>query len=329
MKQIMKKILSEKEVIPIVKKEFPKMKEIKSIEKLNSSRKNSNNFLINTKYGKYVIRNFLDNIKSNEMEKICKSLEYCKKNKIKVSKPIKTKKGKFIENKNNIYLVKYVSGKEFSGNEKEIIDLAENIAKLHIVLSKIPKSYYFIKNNSKYKLLDKKELKKIKNLIQQKQNKDKYDNLIFDEISFIENCLVKLNVIPNTRNKIKKQFIHSDLNPENVIFNGGKVAAIIDFDSLRMGNVIEDIVQCSFRFAIFKSKSTVIIKRKILIFLEHYNKLNPIELNFDEYVLVMLKITLSKISFLTNQRYIHNSNLWINDLKKFISFAKICQKLIQ
>ena len=39
MKQIIKKILSEKEVIPIVKKEFPKMKEIKSIKKLNSSRK--------------------------------------------------------------------------------------------------------------------------------------------------------------------------------------------------------------------------------------------------------------------------------------------------
>ena len=55
MKSTQKIILSKKEILPFMNREFKQIKDVTIVKKLNSSKKNSSNFLINSKQGKYVI----------------------------------------------------------------------------------------------------------------------------------------------------------------------------------------------------------------------------------------------------------------------------------
>ena len=128
----------------------------------------------------------------------------------------------------------------------------------------------------------------------------------------------------NVKNKFKqKQLIHHDLHPDNVIFNNNKLQAIIDFNSMRKGFVIQDISFAFFRF-INISKLKDIRKEKI-IFIQTYIKYNKIEID-EELVDEFFKYEiLKRLSFIIRKKYFHNSVRWIKDFEKNIVYLKNIQ----
>ncbi len=126
----------------------------------------------------------------------------------------------------------------------------------------------------------------------------------------------------------KKQLIHGDLHPKNVIFSNNKVKVILDLNSMRNGLKIEDVVFASFRFGSYYTNDI----KKIMISMETfvqtyllYNYLDDVELKYFHFFLKHM--ILSRISFLLKKRYFQNSNLWKKDLMKHLKSLKIADKI--
>ena len=150
----------------------------------------------------------------------------------------------------------------------------------------------------------------------------------FNELGIKQSILDYQNSNIIKKLNLKKQLIHGDLHPKNVIFSNNKVKVFLDFNSMRKGLKIEDVMFSSFRFASFYSSDT----KKILISMEtflktylSYNKLDTVEL--ENYHYFLKHMILSRISFLLKKRYFHNSNLWKKDLTKHLNSLKIVEKM--
>ena len=303
---------------------------IEKIKMLNTVGLNSRTFLIKTNKDEFLLKKFLDKTKPLEMERVCNILRFCIKHNQNVLEPILNVDKKFVDKKNRLYLTKYYHGKKFSSSPNEIINLAKNLSQLHKVLQKVPNSYYFIRDSSDYNLINHTEVKKIKGIIRNKKNKDKHDNLINARIDFLEDCILNTKDTPKHKTLLKKQFIHNDLNPDNILFQKDGTSVIIDFGSLKIGNIMSDVVFCSFRFSIYNTTSLKKIKKRILLFLENYKKNNNYgHLEFDEYIKILLKIILGKISFLLRQKYFQKSDLWTKEILKFFEQMEICLKIFK
>ena len=145
------------------------------IKTLDQKESNNQNFLISSKKEKFVLHIINENIRATQIEKICKILKFCNDEGAKVQLPIKNTKGKFVNEKLFAYLTRYTDGKPSSGKNSELINLAKHLAKLHSVLAKCKIPYTFRMNRSFYQILDQKEIKKIKNIINKKSKKNVFD----------------------------------------------------------------------------------------------------------------------------------------------------------
>lgn len=301
---------------------------IKKISKIKHTDNNSKNFLIVSSNGSFVLK-IINEAKPEQLTQICKILNHCHKNNIPVLKPIKNKQKKFVDCDTKSYLTKYQKGIKFNGSKKQLKSLATNLAKLHVILNNIPIKYNFRTNQKYWKIINSKDLLKIKNSILKKSN-DKLDDKILQDIDLIIIALKKSEKIKLSlpKSKFKKQLIHHDIHPDNIIFNDNKVVAILDFNSMRKGLQINDVAFASFRFATFKSSNINNVKRSLKIFIDTYKQyyeLDKKDIEFLNYYI--LDQIMSRLSFILQKRYLANSNLWINDYDKFIKLLKIALKL--
>jgi Ser/Thr protein kinase RdoA (MazF antagonist) len=304
---------------------YPNLGTIKKISEINHNNINSNNFLILTTKKKYVLRIFSDQSPPIKTEKICEILNYCKKKGIKVSSPILNKNKKYVDPLKRIYLTNYEEGGKFNGNRDQLKDLAKNLALLHKCLSTNKINYNYRTNQKFYKILDLNEFKIIIKKIDKKKNLDSVDKKIMKNFEILKKSIEENSTaFQNVKNKFKqKQLIHHDLHPDNVIFNNNKLQAIIDFNSMRKGFVIQDISFAFFRF-INISKLKDIRKEKI-IFIQTYIKYNKIEID-EELVDEFFKYEiLKRLSFIIRKKYFHNSVRWIKDFEKNIVYLKNIQ----
>ena len=303
---------------------------IKNFKTIQSNKINSINYLINTTRRKYVLHNYLEKLSSQKIEKICQIINFCAKNKVKVSKPIIQNDGNYTDFKNRVFLTEYYKRMPYKGTEREIIDAAKNLANLHKALKKSSIVYNFKTNEKYYKILTEKEFQKINSIILKKKKKYSLDKLILQNISFIQKILKhssnNLNSI--SKLKFKKQLMHYDFHPGNVIFNNKKLVSIIDFNSMKMGLILEDVAFGSFRFALLNSRSIKDISRKIELFTETYNENNEINENYHQYLQSFLRRELlRRLSFILRKRYFYNSDLWSTDFEKNLKFLKLANKL--
>ena len=310
--------MNEKQLKKYITKKYS-INTIVKVSKPNSQNINSENYYILTPKGKFVFHKIHDN--SKKIESMCKVLTFCVKKNIKVQEPIKTIENKF-SGKNSTFLTKYYEGGIFKGNSIQIKNISRNLAELHLALKKCKISYNYMPNQKFYKILSEYQFKSIKNKIRKKNKLDIYDILVQKNFKILNSQFLSYTDIFST--KLKKQLIHADLHPENVIFLKNNVNAIIDFISMKKGNVMEDISFSSFRFAIYKTTNLAKIADLIKLFITNYLKINHIELSELKNIKLFLnKKILERISFLLNKHYFYDSNLWIMDLKKYITFLKI------
>lgn len=324
------KLFKNYQLLEFLQQNYPKIRTIKKITQIEHKNINSINYLIVSTKTNYVLRNYIDNSNSKKIENVCRILNYCVQKNAKVSKPIKNKNNLFVNQKNKLYLTKYYPGHLFSGSIKELKDLAKNLAILHKVLASNKIPYNFRSNEQSYRVLTQSELKTIKNKIRKKEHIDKFDQIVLRNFDFISKLSTadKLFRFEKLRNKSSKQLIHYDLNPGNVIFNKGKVSAIIDFSTMRKDEKIIDIVFSSFRFSEYKNSSTSNINKRMKLFLNSYQEFNNIN-NFylDHFNEYLKHIFLERIGYLIRRHYSKKVEPWSIDISKYLKYVRIINKM--
>jgi len=210
---------------------------------------------------------------------------------------------------------------------KEIKDLSKNIAILHMILAKNRIKYNFRPSKVNYNILTQQEFQIIKKKIKNKDIKSSFDFHVLKNLAFLSKCSLT-NLNSEIYHKAKKQLIHHDLHPGNIIFNRNNMTAILDFSSMRKGLVIEDIAFAAFRFAMESTKSPQQINRRIKLFIENYkmhNDINEYYLNYIDYY--FKRETLRRICFILRKKYFANSDIWSSDFQKQIKLLKLSSKI--
>lgn len=302
---------------------FGKNIRVKSITLKES---NNKNFLITSKTKKFVFHIINENLFSKQIEKICEILQFCHDNGAKVQSPIKNNKGHFVNKKFLSYLTKYSIGKQSSGKNLELINLAKQLAKLHIVFSKCKISYNFKTNESFYKILNQQEIKKIQNIIKKKSKKNIFDKNVLKNLNLISTFMNKLYSFNSKQKSKSKQLIHFDLHPGNVLFKNNNVVTFLDFNSIRKGIVWEDVAFSSFRFAIL-SKKHQSISNSIQIFVTTYLKNSKNYSKLPEINNFLLLRILKSISYILRKQYFSNENMSSTELQKYFQFLSTINDL--
>lgn len=310
------------------RKNYPSLGEMKKIQKLEHDDINSINYVLSTNKGRFVLRNFIDYSNPKKIEKMCEVLDFCKSNSIKVPEPVKNNKEMYVCSKFNVYLTKFYEGKFFSGTISELLDLSKNLALLHKTLRNVPFSYNYKTKHQFYKTLNIENLTEIKNIIKKKRPQD-FDKKVTKDIDFLISFLKKYQNSFNEilKENVNRQLIHYDVHPNNVIFTNNKVAVILDFNSMRKGNVVEDVSFTGFRFSINKKYDIENIKKRMRVFVLNYLKYNKLYKKELVYFDTFLRHKIfGKVSFILKHRYFNNSNFWISDYDKNVSFLKLLYK---
>jgi len=309
------------------KENYSGLGEIKNVKPLEHTNINSINLYINSSKGNYVLRKFIDGSPPIKIEKMCQIINFCNKNKIKVSKSIKNKKNKYVDPKKKIYITNYYNGSLFHGTNKELIDLAINLALLHRTLKSNKITYNYRTNSAYYKPLTIKEIERLKNKI---KPKSRFDKLILKELKHISKYSNKYEIELKKLRQLnfKKQLIHHDLHPGNVIFKKNKVVTILDFLAMRKGVIVEDVSFSSVRFASQYLSSVDKIQNKIDLFLKTYLKYNDVEdLQLDNMKYFFLQKILGRIGYILRKKYFFGSNIWLIDFEKNLNLLKLLNKI--
>ena len=296
------------------------------IQLLNKTKSNNQNFLISSKKEKYVLHIINEKIDAKQIEKICKIIQYCNSKGAKVPKPIKNNKGKFVNEKYLGYLTKYSVGKQSLGKNLELKNLAKRLAKLHSILANCKIQYNYQMNQPNYQILTKKEIYKIKKIINKKPRKDKFDHNVLKNIHLLSEGLGKLDIFNSKIKNKPKQLIHFDLHPDNILFRNNDVTSFLDFNSIRKGIIWEDVAFCSFRFAILsKNKELLYLMNN---FLKNYLEYNQSNIKFSEIVNFLQLRILKNLSYILKKQYFLNEKILLQELNKYFRFLKISNSLI-
>lgn len=308
---------------------FPHIGKIFSIQKITHNEINSKNFFINSSSGKYVLHKFHDGSTTQKMEKICNILDFCANHNVKVPIPIKNNKNHFVEKNHNFYLTKFIPGSEISKSRKNFTDLAKKLATLHITLNEKSFDYNYRIGERFYKNLSNSEFSLLSKKLSKKNKIDSFDKLILKNLSFFK-CLTFENDFEKQYKKLKfeKQLIHFDLHPGNILFSNNKVSGILDFNAMRQGFVIQDVVFSSFRFAMLQTTSHYKIRNMIENFINLYTENNPISKQSDYAFEILQHTLLGRVNYILKKRYFFNSNIWINDLTRNIASLILANKIL-
>jgi Ser/Thr protein kinase RdoA (MazF antagonist) len=315
-------------LISYLKINYRNLGTIRNLELITHNNINSINYLIYSAKGTYVLRNFCDNSDIKKMEKICNILNFCACKGAKVFRIIKNNSGIYVDKKRKMYLTKYYDGGIYSGSNIEIKNLAKSLAFLHKELSKTHLKYNYRPRQRCYYLLNSSELKNVRKII--RGQKDMQSRIVFRHLTVISKLLASSHYFLEhiKDSNLKKQLIHYDLHPGNVIFYRKNVSAIIDFNLMRKGVLIEDVAYACFRFSSYNVYTTQEILKKMTLFIQTYLQYNSVDKReirfFDQY---LMRVILGNLSCVIRQKFLRGNNEWDADIEKFINFALLLHKI--
>ena len=231
----------------------------------------------------------------------------------------------------------FIDGHYFMPTEVSLKNVALRMAKMHLAFNKTPKDlfrkinlfsqkgYYpfnVIRNYSEKDFID------IKVKIDSKVKLTDTEKNILDSMPTFIN---EANIILGHKaeiDKLPKQLMHADFHPHNILIKGSKVAAIIDFENVRLSEQVRDIGFAIYRFGRqFLAKNPSLKKEDILfeakkiknLFLKEYSTIKPISKEELKLLPILLRDTfIRKLLFVLKGVYYDSNDLWINDLPKFI-----------
>lgn len=190
----------------------------------------SNNFKVVTSLGQcFLLRRHIQHKESDLLNKINEILIELAKDGLKTPVIIKTiLGGNCAYSKDDVWqLFEFIPGDYYRGTKEEIIAAALGIASLHNCLAKI-------------KVLDLPD-------IPPRITNEEWGN-ISSSSEFDDGTILKaLKKNSQKLIEMRKQVIHSDLHPHNLLFSGGKLSAIIDFGNIAVGDERLDLASALHR----------------------------------------------------------------------------------
>jgi homoserine kinase type II len=223
------------------------------------------NLFIQTTRGKYTLRYYKSRSLTYVKSEI-KLLEKLKKYKLPVQSPVKNKKNKVINtyNKKPYVLFHYIEGKHVNSksiNKTQIINMTQMLARHHEVIRgyKTP-NYKSREIHHKRYILSQVRIASKRKDIQIKKSVD----LVRKELKNIQ--------LPSN---LPKGTIHGDYNLGNILFQGNKIVAILDFDDSSYEHLLLDLSDLINNYCFLYNKHSFDHKRAKLI-IETYCKIRPL-----------------------------------------------------
>lgn len=323
-----KRVFDKKIIEKYILKNYSGIKSVSHIKHIEHNNINSENYVFRNKKQNYILKVITDKQSPEKIEKIGKILKFCVKRSCKIPEPILNNKKLFFDTKNNVILTEFFDGHGYQGTDQELKDVAKNIAILHKVLADYPNCFNYKTNSQFYKILKLDDLSRLTKILSEKNLLDNFDKNVKKNLKYIKSQIVKNEKFQQelTKLNLKKQLIHHDLHPENIIFKNGKVQVIIDFIDIRKGFRMEDVAFAAFRFTIDRTNKKNLNKKNINLFLSEYSKHNDIYNEERELFYSFLRRKyLSKISFILKKRYFSKTNSWLVDFDKSIQNLKLIE----
>lgn len=296
------------------------------VKLLNKIKSNNQGYLISSKKEKFVLHIINENISEKQLETICKVLKFSNNNGSRVQSPIKNNNKNFVNKKFLTYLTSYSIGKQSSGKLVELINLAKHLAKLHSVFVKCKIPFNYRRNQSFYKILSEQDIKKIKNILNKKSNKNTFDKTVLKNLNVLSSTIRKIHSFDLMEKSKSKQLIHFDLHPGNVLFRNNDVVTFLDFHSIRKGIVWEDVAFSSFRFALLTKKQEK-ISELMKTFLTIYLKNSHKNIEFSKINDFLILRILKSLSYILKRHYFFKENISKEELDKYFKFLKIALEL--
>lgn len=317
------------EIRDYLQQNYPNIGKIKKIDFLEHNNINSINYKICSHKSTYLLRNFTDGSQYKKINQMCKILDYCVKHKAKVHKPIQNSKNHFVDYKNKFYLTKFYEGTFFNGSKKELLDIAHQLAFLHKILSKNVIPYNFRINQKFYQIIQSTELQNVLKIIHDKKTLNNFDYKILKNFDYLQQILDDFKKLSTSQKlpKLSKQLIHHDLHPKNVIFSGSKVVVIIDFNTMRKGEILDDLAFTSYRFSSYNSKTISSTKKNIQIFLNKYLEYNPVDVISENLLnFYFIQKMLGRLSLIIRKNYFSKNDLWTFDFENHLHALKLAHE---
>lgn len=319
---------------------------VKAVFQLDRPEINSENYkIIMTRAGKeqtYLLRRFKVLKNRRQINFYLGLLIKLEKRGAKVSHLIKNKKSQLsTKTKEGVYsLFKFIEAEYFSPDRASLKSAARAIAQIHQcfnwlspedtsqinILSR--KSLTYFNKVKNYSLND---FVQIKNIIKKKKNKTKIEVFVLKNIIFFQNIVKEIAHCHPPIKKLPKQIIHSDLHPHNLLIKDKEVAAIVDFDGIRISQQARDVA-----FAIYRLGRQFFINRNLAaarkeapllrnLFIEEYQKIKKLSAEEVRLMLILLKDEfIRKLLFVLKGVYLEDNNTWAKDLPKFlVAFEEI------
>ncbi len=304
------------------------------IEEVDEWERLSNNFkILATKNNHQVTVLLRKHIQLKDLKSIKaldKILLYLQSRGLNVPKVIPIKKNKlFFKNQGYYFqLYEFIQGAHFKGTTKQLIKIAGFIAKLHKIFEKVP----FTKEISKKpSVLPPWDFKIWQSLLQiSKNRKEKLDKVIqSNEFFILRECQVVKDKI-SSMSQPKVQVIRGDLHPHDTIFVGNDLNALIDFEGVRVGELIRDVGNACHRFVrqyvvYQKNDWRLTLPKGIKIFLSNYVKFNPISPEEIKLIPIFIKDEILRKLHKDISLYYYNdypANLEGGELEKKLTLLK-------
>lgn len=211
-----------------------------TVKKFGGFEINSNNFLIETNNGTYLLKLFdqLDDFKLNALEKQFALMAWLFKQKVPCPFPIRGSEKAYIcavESGEWVSLMTFVLGSYFP--ERETCDsrkMGETVGKFHAQLRTAPDR---LKPNRQYPLLSSLDHEMFGAVLSGSNNillsfPEEYRNILIENKNFLDKIWNKVLTYNDQFVESEQSLTHIDIHPHNVIVRGGELVAFLDFDSL-------------------------------------------------------------------------------------------------
>lgn len=154
----------------------------------------------------------------------------------------------FLEQDNHLYeLFEFVGGIRFDGKTESIVDAGTVLAKFHEFLRDFSYQPVPVKDSFHDSRVVRGNLKKIgseKNGLAD----GPLQKIIESLMTMYNNASVNVNQLGF--DSWPQQIVHGDWHPGNMLFSGGKVVAVVDFDSLKAASTMTDLANGALQFSI-------------------------------------------------------------------------------
>jgi len=232
------------------------------------------NFQIFTTKGVFFLREYKDFFNINKIKNLNKLLLKLKKQGFPVAKPMLTKEGEsLVELEGKVFSVsEYIEGEKYNFSKEHFFSAAKCLANFHKNVSSIPPENGTIiscHNTEHIRLLFQGK-ESIINKIQEKKQKTQFDFHLIESINRLKKHFYLFEKdLPYVKKRDNLSIIHGDFWYGQLIFHENEVAALIDFDSIKIGSTEYDLVKGIRSFPRYSDKIDYDLNR-LKEFLEAY-----------------------------------------------------------